>query len=77
MSYKKDLQANNTELRGILTTVNEGGTRSAFPLEISTESEMNEILANATASSVGSIYKFTGTGNTYEYGSLYIIQKGT
>lgn len=77
MSYKKDLQNNNTELRGILTKVNEGGTRSALPVEISTESEMNEILTAATRSTVGSIYKYMGTTNIYEYGALYIIRKET
>ena len=77
MSYKKDLQANNTELRGILTTVKSGVKRSALPVEIATEEEMTEILTNATAESVGSIYKYIGSTKTYIHGAHYILQEET
>jgi dsRNA-specific ribonuclease len=44
------------------------------PAEISTEAEMNNILANATEASIGTIYKYTGTtADTYEPGALYVI----
>lgn len=44
------------------------------PKEISSEAEMNAILASATIESVGEIYKYTGnTTDTYEQGALYVI----
>jgi hypothetical protein len=44
------------------------------PKEISTEAEMNSILANATGADIGTIYKYVGTTtDTYENGALYII----
>ena len=63
--------------------VEEGETNvsadSPLPIEVSTEEEMTAILTKATASSVGSVYKYTGeTTKTYENGSLYIIaEEGT
>ena len=77
MSYKEDLQAVNTKLEEILATVNElpiaVGDNSALPIEVATESEMNALLFNATAKSVGSVYKYTGPSGTYENGELYIL----
>ena len=44
------------------------------PQEVETEAEMNEILANATEASIGTIYKYTGnTCDLYEQGALYIL----
>ena len=48
--------------------------RFPLPKEISTEAEMNSILANATESSIGAVYKFTGeTTDIYEKDALYVI----
>jgi hypothetical protein len=51
----------------------EANTTSHLPQIVETEAEMNEILSNATEASIGTIYKFTGSSNTYEQGALYII----
>lgn len=52
--------------------------RFPLPKEISTEAEMNTILANATESSIGAVYKYVGEpSDTYEYGALYIIAHAT
>lgn len=52
------------------------GTDSPFPIEIATEELMNDLLINATDSSVGGIYKYMGSAlSKYEYGQLYIISK--
>lgn len=51
-------------------------TGSGKPIEVATEEMMNYILSNATASSLGTVYKYTGTtANTYEPGALYIISE--
>ena len=58
MSYKNDLQAINTELGKILEAVNDlpdAIQRSPLPIEISTETEMTDILTNATVADVGAI----------------------
>lgn len=48
--------------------------RFPLPKEISTEAEMNSILANATESSIGAVYKFTGDkSDIYEKDALYVI----
>lgn len=48
---------------------------TSTPVEISTETEMNAVLANATGVSIGSVYKYVGpTTETYENGALYIIE---
>ncbi len=47
------------------------------PKPISTEAEMNSILAKATEMDIGTIYKYTGTTTaTYENGALYVITGG-
>lgn len=47
---------------------------SGFPIEISSEAEMNNVLSNATSSDVGKIYKYTGsTTSTYTSNQLYVI----
>lgn len=48
---------------------------SPLPIEIATENEMTAILTNATADSVGAVYKYTGTTGTYENGALYVVEK--
>ena len=79
MSYKIELQANNAELKELLSMVDElpeGESRSPMPIEVSTEAAMSAILASATSKDVGAIYKYIGnTTNTYEYGSHYIIEE--
>lgn len=46
----------------------------AVPIPISTEAEMNAILASATEVSIGAVYRYTGTTtDTYENGALYVI----
>lgn len=79
MSYKTELQANNAELKGLLSMVDElpeGESRSPMPIEVSTEAAMSAILASATSKDVGAIYKYTGnTTSTYEHGSHYIIEE--
>lgn len=48
---------------------------TSTPVEISTETEMNAVLTNATGVSIGSVYKYVGpTTETYENGALYIIE---
>lgn len=47
---------------------------SPLPIEVSTEFEMNAIIANATNNSVGAVYKYTGETGTYENGALYIVE---
>lgn len=49
-------------------------TKTAVPIPISTEAEMNAILKSATEVSIGAIYRYTGTTtDTYENGALYVI----
>lgn len=49
---------------------------SGKPIEVATEEMMNHILSTATASSLGTVYKYVGlTTNTYEQGALYIISE--
>ena len=56
------------------TLIPEANVTSHLPKPVSTEAEMNEILSNATESSIGTIYRYEGnTTNTYEKGALYII----
>ena len=44
------------------------------PQVVESEAEMNEILSNATETSIGTVYKYVGpTTNTYEQGALYIL----
>lgn len=51
-----------------------GGGGFPLPEEVSTEAEMNTILAKATESSIGAVYKFIGeTTDTYEKDALYVI----
>ena len=52
-----------------------GGLPSPHPIEITSENEMDALLAKATDESVGAVYKFRGTSNKYEDGELYIIAK--
>ena len=77
MSYKASLQANNNELRAILSDVNDlpvAEERSPFPIEVSTVTEMNAILSNATSNDIGAVYRYIGeTTNAYQNGELYII----
>ncbi len=79
MSYKTELQANNAELKELLSMVDElpeGESRSPMPIEVSTEAAMSAILASATSKDVGAIYKYTGKKSaTYKYGALYIIEE--
>ena len=54
---------------------NSSGTiDSPKPIEISSESDMLDIIINATADDVGAVYKYTGTTGIYENGALYIIE---
>ena len=47
------------------------------PTDISTEAEINEILAKATEMDIGTIYRYTGeTTATYEKDALYVITGG-
>lgn len=48
---------------------------TAKPTEVATEEMMNYILSTADASSLGTVYKFTGTSTIYEQGALYIISE--
>ena len=51
-----------------------GGLPLPLPEAVSTEAEMNSILAKATEANIGAIYKYMGEpSDTYEYGALYII----
>lgn len=79
MLYKEKLKANNADLEEILGAVNElpnvpPSRDSPLPITVATEEEMTAILTNATAESVGAVYKYVGrTTLTYEHGALYII----
>ena len=50
------------------------GGGSPLPIEVTTESAMNALLAT---SSIGSVYKYTGTSGTYENGALYVVEAVT
>lgn len=64
----------DTELEELRELSGGGGDGPPLPKEISTEAEMNTILAKATEASIGAVYKYTGgPSDTYEYGALYII----
>lgn len=52
-------------------------SRSAQPIEVASEAEMTAILENATANSVGEVYKYVGVTGTYESGALYIIDNNS
>lgn len=45
------------------------------PIEINTESEMDAILANATALDVRKIYQYTGSSGKYQTGAFYILEE--
>ena len=67
----------NKRLDVVLQEISSGGGSdidSALPIPIETEAEMVEILSNATAKSLGEIYKYMGedTAN-FTQGMLYII----
>lgn len=47
-------------------------SNSAIPVEVSSESEMTELL---TSGEVGGVYKYTGVTGTYEKGALYILEE--
>lgn len=49
-------------------------TDSPLPIEVATESDMLDIIINATTDDVGAVYKYTGTTGMYESGALYIIE---
>lgn len=63
-------------LEQLAATIAEGGSGdddSALPIEVSTESEMNELLTNGE---IGGIYKYIGeTTETYTNGELYILEE--
>jgi hypothetical protein len=67
------LHTNGHDLDGDIEIngVGGGGTDSPLPIEISSESAMNALLATAA---VGSVYKYRGTSGTYENGALYIVE---
>lgn len=53
-------------------------TANGFPIECSTDEEMNAALEAATVNNVGQLYKFTGESTeTYEQGAIYIIEEVT
>lgn len=65
------LDALLAELRELATN---GGPASGVPIPVSSEAEMNGILASATVDNIGTIYKYEGElSDTYEIGALYII----
>lgn len=77
-----DIQAGENDKRlnevidELWEAINGGVSGSAKPTEVSTEAKMNEILASATPTSVGAVYKYTGaTTATYEHGAIYIISE--
>lgn len=50
-------------------------SESGMPIEVKTESEMNDILNRATQSDVGKIYLYTGTTtNVYKNNELYVLR---
>ena len=63
--------------------VDEGGVlfgeatdRAATPIAISSASELNEILSNATSADVGKAYLYTGeTTEEYENNAIYVIKE--
>lgn len=59
----------------LVVTVEHGGNSSNSPIpEVSTVSEMNAILANATEADVGKAYLYTGdTTETYINGVVYVL----
>ena len=69
--HDKRLDTELEELRGL---AGGGVDGPPLPKEISTEAEMNTILAKATETSIGAVYKFTGeTTDIYEKNALYVI----
>jgi hypothetical protein len=61
----------NAEYWEMLNEKGSGGTDSAIPIEVSSETEMNALLSSGT---VGGVYKYTGTTGTYENGALYVLE---
>lgn len=55
------------------TLISDRSAGSPIPRDVSSEAEMNAILASATETSIGTIYRFVGKSLIYEYGALYII----
>lgn len=47
------------------------------PITVSTETEMDNILANATASDMSKIYRYTGVTGKYEQNAYYILEEGS
>jgi hypothetical protein len=47
---------------------------SGKPLAVTSESEMDRILSNATAADNGRVYLYTGESGTYETGCYYVIK---
>lgn len=46
-----------------------------IPVAITTEAEMDNILANATASDMNKIYQYTGVSGKYEQNAYYILEE--
>lgn len=51
-----------------------GSVDSHLPIEVSTETEMETALTNATAEDNGKVYLYTGETGTYENGAYYVLQ---
>lgn len=65
-----------TENIEVTPTFETGGGTNGEAIAVATESEMNAILASATASDYGKIYQYTGeTTATYTQNALYILQE--
>ena len=55
-------------------TVNTDLAETGKPIEVATPEEMDEILANATEESVGSLYLYVGeTSGAYKKGVIYCL----
>lgn len=71
-SKKPDASKNPQDFRAEIEAIETGGVDSPLPIEISTEAEMTALLETAE---VGSVYKFTGTSETYETDALYVVEE--
>lgn len=67
------LSCKNTQMESdLIVTVPQDEEDSPLPIEVLTETQMDELLVT---SDIGSIFKYIGVGSVYENGVLYVVEE--
>lgn len=65
-----------TKIDGMATLIDSIPETNGMPIDVPTAAEMESILSNATAQTIGIIYKYTGTTtDKYINGNLYTVEQ--